>query len=175
MMKIFLLSASLFLTLLTGRCLAGTHDQSLFSQIGNHLVWENEGEVFWIEAYGKNTLRFRSTRSLHLSDEIWNILPQPVVNSSIQILPDKAVISNGSIRAEIRENDGLVTYFNEKNEILLKEAYHHHVPRIARQYKSKGSDYFELMLTFEAEKTEHLYGMGQYPNDCLDLKRLCEN
>ncbi len=170
MMKIFLLSVSLFLTLLTGRCLAGTQDQSLFSQIGNRLVWENEGEVFWIEAYGQNTLRFRSTRSLHISDEIWNILPQPVVNSSIQILPDKAVISNGSIRAEIRENDGLVTYFNEKNEILLKEAYHHHVPRIARQYKSKGSDYFELMLTFEAEKTEHLYGMGQYPNDCLDLK-----
>jgi alpha-D-xyloside xylohydrolase len=170
MMKIFLLSASLFLTLLTGRVLAQTKDQSVFFQTGNRLVWENEGEVFWIEAYGQNTLRFRSSRSLHISDEIWNILPQPDVRASIQILPEKAIISNGNIRAEIRENDGLITYFNQKNEVLLKEAYDHDVTCFARQYKSRGSDRFEMKLTFDAEKDEHLYGMGQYQNDCLDLK-----
>jgi len=144
--------------------------ESLFTQEGDKLIWQNEGEVFRIESFGVNTLRFRSTRSLVISDEIWNILPQPAVKPVIKITEGKAVISNGNIRAEIRENDGLITYFNEKNEVLLKEAYHHHVPRIARQYKSRGSDRFELMLTFEAEKTEHLYGMGQYPNDCLNLK-----
>jgi alpha-D-xyloside xylohydrolase len=170
MMKIFLLSASLFLTLLTGRCLALTTDQSLFSQTGNRLVWENEGEVFWLEAYGPNTLRFRSTRSLHISDEIWNILPQTDVSPVIQILSDKAIISNGNIRAEIRENDGLITYYNQKNEVLLKEAYDHDVTCFARQYKSRGSDRFEIKLTFDAERNEHLYGMGQYQNDCLDLK-----
>jgi alpha-D-xyloside xylohydrolase len=169
-MKRFLLSASLFITLLTGRCLAQANDQSLFSQTANRLVWENEGEVFWIEAYGPNTLRFRSTRSLHISDEIWNILPQPDVSASIQILQDKAIISNGNIKAEIRENDGLITYYNEKNEILLKEAYDHDVTCFARQYKSRGSDRFEMKLTFDAERDEHLYGMGQYQNDCLDLK-----
>lgn len=144
--------------------------ESLFKINQNRLEWENEGEVFRIEPFGLNALRFRSTRSLHISDEIWNILPQPDLKPDIKILEGKAIISNGNIRAEIREKDGLVTYFNEKNEVLIKEAYHHHVPRIARQYKSRGSEHFELMLTFEALKTEHLYGMGQYPNDCLDLK-----
>lgn len=169
-MKIFLLSAAIFFTLLTGRCLGHTTDQSLFSQTGNRLVWENEGEVFWIEAYGPNTLRFRSTRSLHVSDNIWNILPQPDITPTIQILEGKAIISNGKIRAEIREDDGLITYYNEKNEVILKEAYDHDVTCFARQYKSRGSDRFEIKLTFEAERNEHLYGMGQYQNDCLDLK-----
>jgi len=170
MMKRLSLSVLFFLTLFSGICLCQTVDQSLFSQTGNRLVWENEGEVFWLEAYGPNTLRFRSTRSLHISDEIWNILPQPDVTPTIQILAGKAIISNGKLSAEIREEDGLITYYNEKHEVLLREAYDHDVTRLARQYKSRGSDHFEITLTFETERNEHLHGMGQYQNDCLDLK-----
>ncbi len=169
-MKAILILLVSILTIGKGGCFAQTAKPSLFTQTGNCLEWENEGELFRIEPFGQNTLRFRSSKSLNLSDEIWNILLQPGTKSAIEILEGKAIISNGNIRAEIRENDGLITYYNQKNEVLLKEAYHHHVPRFARQYKSRGSDRFELMLTFEAEKTEHLYGMGQYPNDCLDLK-----
>jgi len=144
--------------------------ESLFTVSGNRLIWENDGEVFWIEPYGDNAIRFRSTRSLHISDEIWNILPQPERKAVISVVEGKATLSNGNIRAEIREDDGLVTYYNSQNKLLLKEAYNYQVTRMARQYKSRGSDRFELTLTFEAEKTEHLYGMGEYPNDCLDLK-----
>jgi alpha-D-xyloside xylohydrolase len=170
-MKATFLILLLMIPVLNGNCFSQeTPEQSLFTKAGDDLEWENEGEVFRIGAFGQNTLRFRSSRSLHIWDEIWNILPQPDIKPVIQILPGKAIISNGNIRAEIRENDGLITYLNKRNEVLLKEAYHHHVPRFARQYKSRGSEHFELMLTFEAEKTEHLYGMGQYPNDCLDLK-----
>ena len=56
------------------------------------------------------------------------------------------------------------------DEVLLREAEYPHHLHFSRQYESKGSDHFELKLTFDAEKDEHLYGMGQYPNDCLDLK-----
>ena len=168
--KTFFLLLLFLFSFLKDNCFAQPQPESLFTKVGNCIKWENEGEVFQIEPFGQNTLRFRSSRSLLITDENWNILPQTETKSNIRILEGKAIISNGNIRAEIREKDGLITYFNEKNEILLKEAYHHHVTRIARQYKSRGSDHFELMLTFEAEKTEHLYGMGQYPNDCLDLK-----
>ena len=168
--KLFFLITALSFPVLKESCFAQTQSESLFTKVGNYLEWENEGELFRIEPFGQNALRFRSSRSLHITDENWTILPQTEIKSNIQILEGKAIISNGNIRAEIREKDGLITYFNEKNEILLKEAYHHHVTRIARQYKSRGSEHFELTLTFEAEKTEHLYGMGQYPNDCLDLK-----
>jgi len=142
----------------------------LFTQFENRLQWEDEGELYWIDAFGPDALRFRSTKSLRISDQDWNLLPQPNVQLEIVIAEDKAVVKNGKIRAEIESRRGRITYLNDKNEVLLREAYHHHHPQFARQYKSKGSDHFEMKVTFEAEKDEHLYGMGQYPNDCLDLK-----
>ena len=141
-----------------------------FIRYPHRLQWEGEGDLFWIEAYGPDVLRFRSSRSLRIAAEDWNLIPQPEVDLEIQIGGDKAVVTNGGIRAEIRGRDGRVTYLNRDGEVLLREAFDHHVPRFARQYRSRGSEHFELALTFEADKDEHLYGMGQYPNDCLDLK-----
>ncbi len=142
----------------------------LFSKSGNRLIWENAGEVFWIESYGPNTLRFRSSKSLHISDQNWNILSQPQVTPDIEILAGKAIITNGKIRAEIREYDGLVTYYDAQGHILLKESEPDITTQDARKYKSKGSDRFGIELRFDADQNEHLYGMGQYQNDCLDLK-----
>ncbi|MCP4625384.1 MAG: glycoside hydrolase family 31 protein [bacterium] len=141
-----------------------------FTQFANRLQWENEGELYWIDAFGPNTLRFRGSKSLRINDEDWNLLPQPGVQLEISITKGKAVVRNGKIRAEIESWRGRITYLNDKDEVLLREAYHHHHPQFARQFKSRGSDHFELKVTFDAEKDEHLYGMGQYPNDCLDLK-----
>jgi alpha-D-xyloside xylohydrolase len=141
-----------------------------FTQFANRLQWENEGELYWIDAFGPNTLRFRGSKSLRINDEDWNLLPQPAVQLEISITKSKAVVRNGKIRAEIESRRGRITYLNDKDEVLLREAYHHHHPQFARQFKSRGSDHFELKVTFDAEKDEHLYGMGQYPNDCLDLK-----
>ncbi len=141
-----------------------------FTQYPSYLQWEDEGELFRIEAWGKNALRFRSSKSLRITDENWNLLPQSDVQLSISISKNMAIVSNGRIRAEIESRRGRITYFNDKNEVLLREAIHYHHPQFARQFRSKGSDHFEMKVTFDAEKDEHLYGMGQYPNDCLDLK-----
>lgn len=141
-----------------------------FTRYPNRLQWEEEGEQFWIDPCGPNTLRFRSSRSLSIVDEDWNLIPQPEAQIDIQIDENQAIVTNGAIRAEIRAWDGRVKYLNEQGDILLWESFHHHVPRFARRYHSRGSDHFELTLTFDADKDEHLYGMGQYPNDCLDLK-----
>jgi len=140
-----------------------------FTQFSNRLQWENEGELYWIDAFGPDALRFRGSRSLRINDENWNLLPQPEVQLEISITAENAVVRNGNIRAEIEARRGRITYLNEKDEVLLREAYHHHHPQFARQFRSKGSDHFELKVTFDAEKDEHLYGMGQHPNDCLDL------
>ena len=141
-----------------------------FTQFANRLQWETEGELYWIDAFGPDALRFRGSKSLRINDEDWNLLPQPEVQLEISITADSAVVRNGSIRAEIESRRGRITYLNDKDEVLLREAYHHHHPQFARQFRSKGSDHFELKVTFETEKDEHLYGMGQYPNDSLDLK-----
>ena len=141
-----------------------------FTQFANRLQWEDEGELYWIDAFGPDALRFRGSKSLRITNENWNLLPQADVQLEITISKDKATVKNGKMRAEIEARNGRITYLNDKNEVLLREAFHPHHLHFARQYKSKGSDNFELKLTFDAEKDEHLYGMGQYTNDCLDLK-----
>ena len=141
-----------------------------FTQFANRLQWETEGELYWIDAFGPDALRFRGSKSLRINDEDWNLLPQPEVQLEISITADSAVVRNGGIRAEIESRRGRITYLNDKDEVLLREAYHHHHPQFARQFRSKGSDHFETKVTFDTEKDEHLYGMGQHPNDLLDLK-----
>jgi alpha-D-xyloside xylohydrolase len=141
-----------------------------FTRFDNRLQWQNEGELYWIDAFGPDALRFRSSKSLRIVDEDWNLLPQPEAKLEITVNESKAVVKNGKIRAEIEANNGRITYLNEDDQVLLKEAFHRHHAHFARQFKSRGSDHFELKVTFDAEKDEHLYGMGQYPNDCLDLK-----
>jgi len=141
-----------------------------FTQFPNRLQWEGAGELFWIDPFGPDAIRFRSSRSMRISEENWNLLPQPEIPLEISINEEKAVVVNGKIRVEIDARDGRIKYLNDKNEVLLHESHHRHHAHFARQFKSRGSDHFELKVTFDAEKDEHLYGMGQYPNDCLDLK-----
>ena len=141
-----------------------------FTQFANRLQWEDEGELYWIDAFGPDALRFRGSKSLRITNENWALVPQEDVQLEITISKDKATVKNGKMRAEIEARNGRITYLNDKNEVLLREAFHPHHLHFARQYKSKGSDNFELKLTFDAEKDEHLYGIGQYTNDCLDLK-----
>ncbi len=141
-----------------------------FTKFANRLQWEDEGELYWIDAFGTDALRFRGTKSLRINDQNWNLLPQEEVQLEITIEKTKAVVRNGRIRAEIQARRGRITYLNDKDEVLLREAIHPHHPQFARQWESKGSDHFKTKVTFDAEKDEHLYGMGQYPNDCLDLK-----
>lgn len=141
-----------------------------FTKFENKLQWEAEGELFWIEAFGADALRFRGSKSLRIVDQDWNLLPQDQVKTEITIDNKKAVIKNGKIRAEVEARRGRITYFNDKDEVILREAIHGHHPQFARQWESKGSDHFETKVTFDADKDEHLYGMGQYTNNCLDLK-----
>ena len=79
-----------------------------FTQFENRLQWEDEGELYWIDAYGADALRFRSTKSLRIADQDWNLLPQPGAKLEISIAEDKAVVKNGGIRAEIESRRGQI-------------------------------------------------------------------
>jgi alpha-D-xyloside xylohydrolase len=167
---LFLIFAMAFLAIAPMKIYSQEQKEGPFTQFANRLQWEDEGELYWIDAFGPDALRFRGSKSLRISDEDWNLLPQQDTQLEITITKDKAVVKNGRIRAEIAARRGRITYLNDKDEVLLKEAIHPHHPQFARQWRSKGSDHFETKVTFDADKDEHLYGMGQYPNDCLDLK-----
>lgn len=144
--------------------------------IGNRIVWEGEGEVAWLEPWGDDAVRFRSSRSLRLSGELdWTLLePTKSASASIEIEASRAILKNGRITAEI-SGDGVVRYADSDGKELLAEFWKDlrvgHVPnRRAREFRSISSDAFRIDLFFKASKGEHFFGLGQDANGSFDLK-----
>lgn len=134
----------------------------------NKVVFQKRGELVVIEAYGNNTLRFRSSPNAKLTEENWNLLPQQETECYTEIDTHKAVIKNGSISAEIFDNGKTIYYKNgkeilaERSEMVFFSGY--------RDYHHVGADNHKATIIFEAYENEHFYGMGQEQNDLFDLK-----
>lgn len=144
---------------------------------GSRIIWETAGEIVYLEPYGKNALRFRGTKSLHIDEKLnWTLLdPGNPGNVQIDVNEKRAKITNGKIGAEIT-GDGTVTYFETNTgRVLLEESWIdgrvHTAPlRRAREYRVTSGNQFKIDLYFKEEKGEHFFGMGQDANDCFDLK-----
>jgi alpha-D-xyloside xylohydrolase len=145
-----------------------------FHREGKRLVAEGGGELIWIEPFGRDCLRFRSSLRGRIEPLDWTLLPQNEVEPEITITPEKATIRNGNITAEI-DARGSVRYRGKNGQVLLEELWID--GRVlnadllkARNYKARSSELFHIALYFKAHPEEHFFGMGQYANDCLDLK-----
>lgn len=146
-------------------------------QDGNRVIWESSGEVAWLEPYGPDSIRFRSSRSLRIDDTLdWTLLPpEKAEDVEITITEAGATLRNGKITATVT-GDGTVSYFRSSTgELLLEEDWIdgrvHTAPlRRAREFRVRAGDYFAIDLFFRPQKDEHFYGMGQDANDCFDLK-----
>ncbi|MHB8061652.1 MAG: TIM-barrel domain-containing protein [Ruminiclostridium sp.] len=143
----------------------------------NRIIWETAGELVYIEPYGKDAIRFRASKSLHIDQNLnWMLLP-PDENPDIKIEVDeqRAKMVNGKITVTIT-GDGTVTYYRTSTgEVLLEEFWIdgrvHTAPlRRAREYRVLSGDEFKISLYFKENPAEHFYGMGQDANDCFDLK-----
>ena len=94
----------------------------MFRQEGNCLIRELHGEKLCIEPWGKNSLRVRAIMGSEFINEDWALDTEPdsCDGVTISINEQEAIIKNGKIRASIRY-DGLITYYNQEDKILLKE------------------------------------------------------
>ena len=148
---------------------------SFFTQSENYIEYHNAGETLRIMAWGANSLRVVSVPSGPLDLSSSALKEQEPVNTQIQADEETATITNGKISALIDtrgwNSAAVVTFFNDKNEILLKEMDGGGaLIRRARKFSPYiGGDY-RLKVSFEANKDEKIYGMGQYQQDILDLK-----
>lgn len=148
---------------------------SFFKKSENYIEYHNAGETLRIAAWGENSLRVVSVPSGPLDMSSSALKDQAPVNVQIQTDEETAVIKNGKISALIDtrgwNSAAVVTFFNDKNEILLKEMDGGGaLIRRARKFSPYIGGDFRLKVTFEANKDEKIYGMGQYQQDILDLK-----
>ncbi len=145
---------------------------------GNRLIRTFDSEKIWIEPWGENSLRIRSTRLAAMQMEDWALLPQDSAEVKIYVDGQSAVIENGKIKAQVSVG-GKITFFNQKNEMLLEEYVRNRndlkgfcsaLNIDAREFKPiLGGDY-QLTLRFESNPDEKLYGMGQYQQPFLNIK-----
>lgn len=147
---------------------------SIFIQGENYLEYHNAGEILRIISWGENSFRVISVPSGSLNLECSALLPQDS-DAEIQIGEDCASITNGKITAILRNQadhfPAVLSFYNEKKELLLEETDRGGaLVRRARRFKPiSGSDY-RLTVTFQSDKNEKIYGMGQYQQDILNLK-----
>ncbi len=151
-----------------------------FRKEGNKLVFRYDAEKLWIEPWGKNSFRVRSTKMAEMPLEDW-ALSEPVEEcvTDIIIMEKLATIVNGKIKAAI-SNYGRMTFYNQKGEVLLDEYIRNRLDLHAdycsalgieaREFKPiPGGDY-EISMRFVSNPNEKIYGMGQYQQPYLDLK-----
>ena len=155
----------------------------------NRIIYSYDGEVLWVEPWGPNGLRVRSTKCPQMPEEDWALLPGTEQQAEITSTEAGAVIRNGKIRAEV-SSGGKLTFYNQHGAVLLEEyvrnrkeykfqpgerptSFASALDIDAREFKAiLGGDY-TLTVRFESDPEEKIYGMGQYQQPHLNLK-LCE-
>lgn len=140
---------------------------------GNAICFERRDEVVRIEPYGKDCIRFRSTRNRTVSDEAWTLLP-PQKADGVKVTCDghKACLENGKIRVEADRGTGWpifdVTYYNtETGKRLLKSKEE---ADYVTRYRHVAGDLYCVKAIFESWEDEHFYGLGQEQQDYFDRK-----
>ena len=147
-----------------------------FERDGNALIWRSSGETLEIRPWGRNSFRVRSVMMGEIRDDRFALLePTEEEAPDIQIQPERAVIRNGRLTAEVDMDSwhhyARITYRREDGTLLFRET----APANALALKSRkfepylGGDY-ALTVTFEGQDGERIFGMGQYQEEILDWK-----
>lgn len=164
-----------------------------FEKEGSALVFFHQGERVRIEAWGRDSFRVRATMQPDFSGQDW-ALTEPAEAARTEIVIGEAdhwagdgsidkrpcaSITNGRIRAEIN-HVGILSFYKDDSLILREyfRAYDGTISResrclkiFSREWKGMiGGSEYALNVKFEANKGEKLFGMGQYQQDCMDLK-----
>ncbi len=157
------------------------------------LVCYNNGEMLRIEAWGKDSLRVRSTMLGKFTDNLWALTETPVKTEPVvktELIDhwagngdiDKreiASITNGRVKAVVNFV-GIISFYKDDN-LVLREYFRMYdgtlsqksrcLKVINREWKGIfGGTEYSLNVKFEPNKGEKIFGMGQYQDGCLDLK-----
>lgn len=153
--------------------------EGIFNKDGSRLCYYYDDEKVWIEPWGDNSLRVRSTRMANMPLENWALL-ETESKAEIKLDEKTASIVNGKIKA-IVTSSGKLTFYNQRGDIILQEfvrnftdwtaEYVSALEIYAREFKPLiGGDY-KLTMRFESlDPNEKIYGMGQYQQQNLELK-----
>jgi alpha-D-xyloside xylohydrolase len=146
--------------------------QLRLSTENNMLNWHLNGEMLKIEPWGPDGVRVRATM-LPDFPEIPGALDEklPVSGFTIELKENKAILTNGKVRAEIWSNGTLHFYNTHTGAVLLEEPEPIFNKPPARWYRAQqGSNLAKIDTHFCAMENERIFGLGQHQHGLLDNK-----
>ena len=164
-----------------------------FENDNGALVCRHLGETVRIESWGKDALRVRASLSPAFTENPW-ALTEPTAKCSATVAIEEedhwvgdgtvdkkqiASITNGRIKAVVNFA-GIISFYRD-HELILREYFRNYDGTLSRESRCLklvnrewkgviGGSEYTLNVKFESNKGEKLFGMGQYQQDCMDLK-----
>lgn len=163
---------------------------------GTRIVKRYDDELLIIEPWGENSLRVRSFLDQHFIERENALTESKNFNENnvfTHQTNNSATIVNGNIKAVLDHRDR-ITFYNSKNEILLKEFirlravkhddgsedvgtveftkdFNSTLKLKSREYRANNEGTsFQTKVRFEPNNDEKIFGMGQYQQTHLNLK-----
>lgn len=164
-----------------------------FMKDGTTLICLHQGECLRIEPWGKDSLRVRATMLREFSGRDW-ALTEPVEKTNATVTVEEvehwvgdgstdkreqATIVNGRIRAVVN-HAGVISFYRD-DTLILREYFRAYDGTISRESRCLkvfnrewkgvlGGSEYSLNVKFESHKGEKIFGMGQYQQECMNLK-----
>ena len=165
----------------------------IFENRNGALVALRSGEKLEIRPWGEDSLRVRATMQGDFTGKDWALTEEyKRTDAKIDIYEEDfwvgdgsiakqpiASITNGKIKAVVNFA-GVITFYKDDKQIL-REYYRSYggtlskesrcLKTVNREWKGiiGGSEY-SLNLKFESNRGEKIFGMGQYQQECMELK-----
>ena len=149
----------------------------MFVWDGDALRCRYKSETLYLLPWGESGLRVLAR---HMGEPVlhdYALLPQPKTAADASILGDRACLTVGKLRAEVRfcpdRPDRLsLSYYNaETGALLLEERGGTDALKIRpRRFRPLPGGDCQLIVQFEAQEGEKLFGMGQYQQETLNCK-----
>ena len=164
-----------------------------FEKENGALVCRRMGETLRVEPWGKDSFRVRAAMSPKFTGNDW-ALTETVEKCDTQITIEEedhwvgdgtidkrpiASIVNGRLKAVVNFA-GIITFYRD-HKLILREYFRYYdgtlskesrcLKLLNREWKGViGGSEYSLNVKFESDRKEKIFGMGQYQQDCLDLK-----
>ncbi len=151
----------------------------MFIQDHHALIVRHAGETLRIEAWGKDSLRIRSTMYPSFTEHDWALNETPAETEPvIEIKDNTAVIANGRISLRVNPQGVFAVY--KDSEMIFREYFRNYegtlsnesrcLKYINRDYRPYiGGDY-RIVQKFDSDPNEKIFGMGQYQQENTNLK-----
>jgi alpha-D-xyloside xylohydrolase len=144
-----------------------------FSREGQMLIWQENQQRVWLQAWGNNGLRCQANvvgERLKLPQALLENDAAETTDITIEIGTEEASIKSGLIKGTISRT-GRIRYTNVNTDaILLEEPDLPYFAPPNRHFKYRDGRLYRIEAWFMSQENERFYGLGQHQHGRLDQK-----